>query len=258
MGMLDHKVILVTGGTSGIGRASVQLFAREGARVVFTGRRAAEGEAVVAEVARAGGEAAYLQADLADVTTIAPMVAQAVARFGRIDGVFNNAGVSGGRKAIADQTPADWDRVNGINLKATYFCLAEELKALRQGPRGGRGASIVFNASVLGTVGIPLTAMYGAGKAGIISLTRSAAVELGPEGIRVNSVSPAITRTAMTAAGFAKQDDGTEVHPIAKLTPLGRTAEPEEIAEAVLFLLSDRASYITGQDLVIDGGLSAG
>jgi len=257
MGMLDNKVILVTGGTSGIGRSSVELFAREGAKVVFTGRRATEGEAVAAEVARAGGDAAYIQADLSDLAAIAPMVAQAAARYGRIDGAFNNAGVSGGRKAIADQTPADWDHVNGLNLKATYFCLAEEIKAMRRGPRGGRGASIVFNASVLGSVGIPLTAMYGVGKAGIISLTRSAAVELGPEGVRVNSVSPSITRTPMTAAGFTKQDDGAEIHPFAKLTPLGRTAEPHEVAEAVLFLLSDRASYITGQDLVVDGGVSA-
>jgi len=257
MGMLENKVILVTGGTSGIGRAGVELFAREGARVVFTGRRAAEGEAVVAAVAAVGGEAVFLEADLSDLETIAPMVGRAAARYGRIDGVFNNAGVSGGRKSIEQQTPADWARVNGVNLEAAYFCLVEEIKALRRGPGGGRGASIVFNASVLGSVGIPLTAMYGAGKAGVISLTRSAAVELGPEGIRVNSVSPAITRTPMTVAGFARQQDGTEVHPFAKLTPLGRTAEPHEIAQAVLFLLSDRASYITGQDLAIDGGLSA-
>jgi NAD(P)-dependent dehydrogenase (short-subunit alcohol dehydrogenase family) len=252
MGLLEGKVALVTGGTSGIGRASAVLFAKEGAKVALTGRRAAEGEAVVAEIAAAGGEAFFIQADLADTDSIPGIVAQVVARYGRLDCAFNNAGISGGGPLDA-LTESIWDGIVDTNLKAAFFCLqAEAAQMKRQG-----GGAIVFNGSVLANIAVPGTTIYSASKGGVVSLARAAAVELGPHGIRVNSVNPSITRTPMTEGRITTGADGKAAHPYAVGIPLGRLAEPEEMAEVALFLLSDRASYVNGQALVVDGGQSA-
>jgi NAD(P)-dependent dehydrogenase (short-subunit alcohol dehydrogenase family) len=253
MGLLEGKVVLVTGGTSGIGRASAVLFAKEGAKVALTGRRAAEGEAVVAEIAAAGGEAFFIQADLADTDSIPGIVAQVVARYGRLDCAFNNAGISGGGP-LDTLTESTWDSVVDTNLKAAFFCLQAEAAQMR---RQGGGGAIVFNASVLANIALPGTTIYSASKGGVVSLARAAAVELGPHGIRVNAVNPSITRTPMTEGRITTGADGKAAHPYAVGIPLGRLAEPEEMAEVALFLLSDRASYVNGQALVVDGGQSA-
>lgn len=252
MGLLDGKVALVTGGTSGIGRAAALLFGREGARVALTGRRAAEGEAVAAEIAAAGGDATFIHADLADIAGISKMIDMVVARYGRLDCAFNNAGVSGsGPLGTLDE--ALWDRVIDTNLKSVFFCLKAQAGQMKvQG-----GGSIVLNASVLAGMGVAGTTIYGASKGGVVSLARAAAVELGPLGIRVNALSPSLTRTPMTSARIVKTEDGRETHPLALGIPLGRMAEAVEMAEAALFLLSDRASYINGHNLVVDGGQSA-
>jgi NAD(P)-dependent dehydrogenase (short-subunit alcohol dehydrogenase family) len=252
MGLLEGKVALVTGGTSGIGRASAVLFAREGAKVALTGRRGAEGEAVVAEIAASGGEALFIQADLADTASIAAIINRTVEWFGRLDVAFNNAGVSGGGP-IETLDEATWDRIVDTNLKAAFFCLKAEAAQMKL---QGRGA-IVFNGSVLANIALPGTSIYSASKGGIVSLARAAAVELGPFGIRVNSINPSITRTAMTKGRITISADGSEAHPYASGIPLGRLAEPEEMAQVALFSLSDRASYINGQALVVDGGQSA-
>lgn len=252
MGLLEGKVALVTGGTSGIGRASALLFAKEGAKVALTGRRAAEGAAVVAEIEAAGGEGYFIQADLANIAGIPAIVEQVVARYGRLDCAFNNAGVSGGGP-IDTLSEAVWDNVVDTNLKSAFFLLQAEAAQMK---RQGRGA-IVFNGSVLASIALPGTTIYSASKGGVVSLARAAAVELGPQGIRVNSVNPSITRTPMTEGRIVKQADGSESHPFAAGIPLGRLAEPEEMAEVALFLLSDRASYVNGQALVVDGGQSA-
>ena len=251
---LDEKVILVTGATSGIGKASAILFAQNGAKVAVVGRRTEEGEAVVAEIAKEGGSAVFIQADLADLNSIVPIVDSVVKKFGRLDAAFNNAGMGNGRKLIAERTAAEWDTLFDLNLKSAFFCLQAQVAQFRKQKSGG---SILFNASILGSVGFTGTVIYGVTKGGIITLARGAAVELGPENIRVNTVSPAITRTAMTAVGYVKGADGNDTHPMDALTPLRRSAEPIEIAQAASFLLSDRASFITGHDLVIDGGLTA-
>jgi NAD(P)-dependent dehydrogenase (short-subunit alcohol dehydrogenase family) len=253
MGLLEGKVALVTGGTSGIGRASAMLFAREGAKVALTGRRAAEGEAVVAEIVAAGGEAFFIQADLAQIDGIPAVIAQVVTKYGRLDVAFNNAGISGGGP-IETLSEATWDSIIDTNLKAAFFCLKAEAAQMKQ--QGGGGA-IVFNGSVLANIALPGTSIYSASKGGISSLTRAAAVELGSFGIRVNSVNPSITRTPMTTSRIVTSAEGTESHPYAYGIPLGRLAEPEEMAEVALFLLSDRASYVNGQALVVDGGQSA-
>ncbi|OWJ63962.1 SDR family NAD(P)-dependent oxidoreductase [Inquilinus limosus] len=252
MGLLDGKVALVTGGTSGIGRASAVLFAREGAKVALTGRRAAEGEAVVAEIAAAGGEALFIQADLTRIDGIPGIVDQVVARFGRLDVAFNNAGISGGGP-IETLDEDRWDSLVDTNLKAQFFALKAEAAQMKaQG-----GGAILFNGSVLAGIAAPGTSIYSATKGGIVSLARAAAVELGPHGIRVNSVNPSITRTEMTQGRIVKNPDGTESHPLAVGIPLKRLAEPEEIAQVALFLLSDRASYVNGQAIIVDGGQSA-
>jgi NAD(P)-dependent dehydrogenase (short-subunit alcohol dehydrogenase family) len=253
MGLLDNKVILVTGGTSGIGRASAELFAREGAKVVLTGRRAAEGEAVVAGIRQGGGTALFIQADLTRTEAIPDLINRTVANFGRLDGAFNNAGVSDGGP-IETLDEATWDRIIDTNLKASFFALRAQVAQLE---KQGGGGSIVFNSSILAKLGAPGTSIYSASKGGIDALTRTAAVELGPFNIRVNSVNPSITRTPMTTGRITKNADGSESHPLAIGIPLGRLAEPEEMAQVALFLLSDRASYVSGQSIVVDGGQSA-
>jgi NAD(P)-dependent dehydrogenase (short-subunit alcohol dehydrogenase family) len=253
MGLLQDKVVLITGATSGIGRASAKLFSAEGAKVAITGRRAAEGEDVVADIAAADGEAMFIQADLSAVASIPAIVSQVVAKFGRLDCAFNNAGVSGGGpiESVDEQT---WDRVIDTNLKAAFFCLKAEVEQMK---RQGGGGAIVFNASVLANIGAVGTSLYSASKGGIVSMARAAAVELGPHRIRVNSLNPSITRTPMTSGRIVVKEDGSMTHPLAVGIPLGRIAEAEEMAQAALFLLSDRASYVDGQALVVDGGQSA-
>jgi len=253
MGLLENKVILVTGGTSGIGRASAELFAKEGAKVALTGRRAAEGEEVVAAIRKAGGSALFIQADLTQINTIPAIISKTVAAFGRLDGAFNNAGVAGGGP-IETLDEATWDRIVDTNLKANFFALQAQVAQLK---KQGNGGAIVFNSSILAQVSAPGTTIYSASKAGIDALTRAAAVELGQFNIRVNSVNPSITRTPMTTPRITKNPDGSESHPLAVGVPLGRLAEPEEMAQVALFLLSDRASYVNGQSIVVDGGQSA-
>lgn len=254
MGQLKGKVALVTGGTSGIGAASAVLFAKEGAKIALTGRRAAQGDAVVARIRAAGGEAVFIQADLNDTTAIPGVVAEVVGTYGRLDVAFNNAGTATGGP-ISSMDEAAWDRVVDTNLKTAFFCLKAEAEQMKK--QGG--GAIAFNGSVLASIAFPGTSVYGASKGGITALTRAAAVELGPLGIRVNSVNPSITRTPLTMGMIKAAEDGAESHPFAPpgSIPLGRLAEPEEIAEAALFLLSDRASYINGHALIVDGGQSA-
>lgn len=253
MGLLQDKVVLITGGTSGIGRASARLFASEGAKVAITGRRATEGEEVVAEILDANGQAMFVQADLGTVADIPGIIAQVVSKFGRLDCAFNNAGVSGGGP-IETLDEQIWDRIIDTNLKASFFCLKAEVEQMK---RQGGGGAIVFNASVLANIGAAGTSIYSASKGGIVSMARAAAVELGPAGIRVNSLNPSITRTPMTSGRIVTKDDGSLAHPLAVGIPLARLAEAEEMAQTALFLLSDRASYVNGHALVVDGGQSA-
>lgn len=220
---------------------------------MLTGRRAAEGEAVVAGIEQDGGSALFIQADLTRIETIPDIINRTVANFGRLDGAFNNAGVSGGGP-IETLDEATWERIIDTNLKASFFALRAQAAQMKK--QGGGGA-IVFNSSVLAQLGAPGTSIYSASKGGVDALTRAAAVELGPFNIRVNSVNPSITRTPMTTGRITKNADGSESHPLAVGIPLGRLAEPEEMAQVALFLLSDRASYVSGQSIVVDGGQSA-
>lgn len=252
MGLLNDKVVLVTGGTSGIGRAAAVLFAEEGAKVAITGRRAEVGEQVVDEISKAGGEALFIRADATDVAGAGDVVRRTVAHFGRLDAAFNNAGTAmvGPLTELDEKT---WDVLVDGNLKSTFFYLQAEAAQMKRQKEGG---SIVLNGSVFAELGIEGISIYSASKGGVTALARAAAVELGPDGIRVNSVNPTVIRTPLTENGITRNEDGTEYHPHGEKILLGRLGEPEEVANATLFLLSDLSSYITGQTLMVDGGQS--
>ena len=247
---LQGKVAIVTGASSGIGEASAQLFASEGARLVLSGRRKARLDEVVANIREAGGEAVAVAGDVQDETHAAALVDVAVTHFGGLDIGFNNAGVVGAMKEATAMTNADWQATLQTNLTGAFNGARHQIPAMRE-----RGAgSILFTSSFVGyTIGFPGMAAYGASKAGLIGLTQCLAVELGAIGIRVNALLPGGTRTSM-AGDFAT--DPAAADRIARLHALERMAEPAEIARAALFLASDGASFVTGTAMLVDGGNS--
>jgi NAD(P)-dependent dehydrogenase (short-subunit alcohol dehydrogenase family) len=249
---LQGKVVLVTGGTSGIGREAAILFAKAGAKVVVAGRREAEGKQTVDLVRAAGGDGFFVKADVANAAEVEALVQKTVQKFGHLDIAFNNAGIEGTWVPITEQTEEDWDRTMDINLKGVWLCLKYEI---RQMLKQGGGGAIVNMSSVAGLMGAAEAATYCASKHGVIGLTKSAALENARQGIRVNAVCPAVIETAMGERLFGSPD----VKPYAiSLHPIGRFGTPMEIAEAVVWMSSDRASFMTGQYLVLDGGFLAG
>lgn len=246
LGRFADKVVLVTGATSGIGRATARAFALEGARVMFCGRRAGLGSELEREIRSLGGEARFHQADVRSEEQVAALVAACVSAYGGLDIAFNNAGVAG---RAGDFGPDfDWAVHNDImatNLEAVVRCLNHEVPALV-----ARGGGVIINtASVMGYVGSGPVMSYALSKAGVLSLTRSAALQLAARNIRVNAVSPGPIDTPMMGGGAA-QASGAR-------TPAGRAGQPEEVARAVMFLASSEASYITGEELKVDGGVRA-
>ena len=245
----EGKVVLVTGGNSGIGRGIVHRFAREGARVAFAGRNADKGAAVEAEVAAMGGRAAFFACDLSDESQVRELTAK-LSDWGRLDVAVNNAGVGARRSGItpSDGPAARWDKMRGPNLDAAYFVAAHAMPLIRDSG-GGAIVNISSTATLHGNWGL-----YCVAKAGVEALTRALAVEAAPFGIRVNCVSPGWIETDLDAS---ENPAGTESGQW-DLPPgvLDRMGTPAEIAAAVGFLASDEASFVTGQTLVVDGGLS--
>lgn len=243
---LKDKVVLVTGGNSGIGRAIVGAAVRDGAKVALAGRDPDKGAETCAEIRRSGGEAAFFPGDLSVEAQAESLVKAACDRFGRLDVVVNNAGVGARRSGIeaTDKPGARLRKIFGPNLEATYFVSAYAMPVLRDAG-GGAIVNISSTASLHGNWGT-----YGAAKAGIEALTRALAVEGAPHGIRANAVSPGWIKTGATEATGAAEswEEGASL--------LGRMGRPEEIARAVLFLASDEASFVTGTTLVVDGGLT--
>lgn len=249
---LKGKVSLITGGTSGIGRDSAVLFAKAGAKVVVTGRREADGKETVDLVRAAGGDALFLKSDVSKAADVEMIVQKTVEKFGRLDVAFNNAGIEGNWVPIVEQSEADWDRVIDINLKGVWLCLKYEL---RQMIKQGGGGTIVNMSSVAGLMGSQGAATYVASKHGVLGLTKTAALENAGHGIRVNAVCPAVIETAMAERAFADPQVNKFVR---SQHALGRFGRVDEISEAVLWMCSDLSSFMTGQFLVLDGGLLAG
>jgi NAD(P)-dependent dehydrogenase (short-subunit alcohol dehydrogenase family) len=242
--MLSDKIALVTGASRGIGAAAARLFAREGATVVLAARTESALKAVAADIPGAS----YVVADLGDVASVERAVATVVERHGRLDVAFNNAAVGVPPHPIADFPEDDFDLVMRVNLKGVFYAVSAEVKAMI---RGGGGA-IVNTSSVGSLIGNPALPAYGAAKRAVNSLTESAAVTYAAAGIRINAIAPGLTVTEMVEE-WNRHDPGVTERIIAG-TPLGRAAAPEEIAESAAWLLSDRASFVTGAVLPVTGG----
>jgi NAD(P)-dependent dehydrogenase (short-subunit alcohol dehydrogenase family) len=249
---LKGKVGLVTGGTSGIGRDTAILFAKAGAKVVVAGRREKEGHETVDLIQAAGGEGLFVKTDVSKTSDVEALVQKTVEKFGRLDVAFNNAGIEGVWVPIVRQSEEDWDRTIDINLKGVWLCLKYEMRQMLK--QGGNGA-IVNMSSVTGLIGSAGAAAYSASKHGVIGLTKSAALENAKSGIRVNAVCPAVVESPMEERLFSSP----QVHKfVLSCHPIGRFGKPMEIAEAVVWMCSESASFMTGQALVLDGGFLAG
>jgi NAD(P)-dependent dehydrogenase (short-subunit alcohol dehydrogenase family) len=244
------KVALVTGGTSGIGKATAIAFARAGAKVVLTGRREKEGAQVVAEIKKLGGDAAFVRADVAKDGDVKKMVDFTVDKFGKLDVAFNNAGVEW--KGPLDQaTEAEYRRIFDINVWGVLNSMRHEIPVMLK----NGGGAIVNTSSVAGHVGLPQVSVYIASKHAVEGLTKSAALEFAKQNIRINAIAPGVIGTEMFDR-FAGEDEVR--NQIISITPVGRIGVSEEIAAAVLYLASDDAKFTTGSSLVVDGGFVAG
>lgn len=243
---LENKIALITGGSSGIGRATTLAFAKRGAKVVIASRRVAESEETLELVKAVGSEGIFVQTDVSKSDEVEALVSKAVAAYGRIDYAFNNAGIEGVVSPLVEGTEDNWDSVININLKGVWLSLKYEIaQMLKQG-----GGAIVNNSSIAGLIGFPNAAAYVASKHGVLGLTKTAALEYAKSGIRVNAVSPAVIATDMVDRAFGAEG----INQMASLHPIGRIGNVEEVAEAVVWLCSDAASFVTGQSLAVDGG----
>lgn len=248
MNRFEEKVVLVTGGSAGIGKATALAFAREGAKVVVAARREQEGVAVVKEIQAAGGSATFVRADVAVESDVARTIAHAIKTFGKLDVVFNNAGIEGKVGPIDTLEAADFDATFGVNVRGTWLVMKHALPHLTE----TKGA-IVNNSSVVADLGMAGTTIYAASKGAVATLTRTAAIEFVKAGVRVNAVSPGPIETDMGSRFFGSIEN---IRGFAKTAvPSGAPGVPGDVAEAVLFLASSQASFVVGQTLTVDGGM---
>jgi len=249
-GRLDGKTAIVTGGSSGNGRAIARRFAEEGANVTIADVREDPrmgGEATHELIAAAGGDALYVETDVSDIGDLRNVVDETVETFGSLDVMVNNAGVER-QRPCGEVTEEDYDWLMNINLKGVYFGSQAAIEAMRA---QGDGGAVINMSSIAGIRGLENSSLYCTSKGGVTNLTRQLAVEHGEDGIRVNALNPGFIETAMT------MEDGETAGGILERTPLGRAGHPEEVAEVAVFLASDEASYVTGHNLVVDGGFTA-
>jgi len=251
--LMENKVTMVTGASSGIGRASALMFGREGAKVVAVANiNVKGGKETVRMIKKNGGDAIFVKADVTKAAEVEAMVNKIVETYGRLDCAHNNAGVPSPQKSTVDCTEEDWDYVIGVNLKGVWLCMKYEIpQMLKQ----GKGA-IVNTVSALGLVSLPKRPAYTASKHGVAGLTKAAALDYAKSGIRINGFSPSLTRgTPLIESMFAANPE-LEAQ-VSVMVPMGRGAAPEEIAEAAVWLCSDEASFVTGHIMTVDGGWTA-
>ena len=251
MNEFQGKVALVTGGTSGIGRAAAVAYAREGARVVVAGRRAAEGEETVRLLRAQGGEGMFVTTDVSKAAQVKELVEQTMHLFGRLDFAFNNAGIEQEPTPLLEQTEETYDRVMDINVKGVWLSMKYEIPAMLQ----TGGGAIVNTSSGLGVIAMPGIEIYVASKHAVVGLTKSAALEFGKQGIRVNAILPAVIDTEMFDR-FAGEKPEFRAQ-MSAMHPIGRIGKPEDMAEAAIWLSSSKASFVTGHSLIVDGGYTA-
>lgn len=243
-----NKTVLVTGATSGIGRATALAFASEGANVVAAGRRTSEGDSLIKEIKKTGGQAIFVQTDVSDEKQVKSLIETTLATYAKLDIAFNNAGTEGLRFVnVTDQTVENFHTVMNSNVLGMMLCLKHQISAmLKTG-----GGAIINNASALSMVGGSGMSVYVASKHAVLGITRSAALEVAKQGIRINAVSPGVVESEMYDR-FA--GDGSNKDMIAALHPVGRIGKAEEIASVVLFLASEESSFMTGANIAVDGG----
>jgi NAD(P)-dependent dehydrogenase (short-subunit alcohol dehydrogenase family) len=247
---MKGKIALITGGGSGIGRAAALLFAREGATVVVANRRVENGNETVRLIGDEGGEAIFIQADISKKDDVQSLITSIIERYGKLDYAFNNGGVDGKPAAIVDCEEEDWDYIVDINLKGTFLLMKYEI---RQMLKQGYG-SIVNMSSICGTVARPNRCAYTASRHGIEGLTKVAAIEYSSKGIRINAVAPGSIRTDIFYRSTKGNPEKEKYY--ASGHPIGRVGEPEEAAQAALWLCSDAASFVIGHTLMVDGGFT--
>lgn len=248
---LAGKVALVTGGTTGIGRETAIDLARNGAKVVVSGRGVEKGEATVDLIKQEGGEATFIRADISQAAEVKALIAKTVETYGSLDCAFNNAGTEGKLAPITELSESDLDKVIDINLKGTWYCLKYEIsQMLEQG-----GGAIVNTSSGAGEVGMANLSPYCASKHGIMGLTKSLAIEYAKNGIRINAIAPGPIDTGMPERGTANQEALDNY--ISTFVPMNRMGTASEVAQAVVWLCSDAAGFVTGTTLAVDGGYLA-
>lgn len=253
-GRVRGKVALVTGAASGLGAESARRLSREGATVILTDRETDAGEALAEAIAGAGGKAAFFSHDVASEADWERVVAATLERFGRLDVLVNNAGIASSGLQLMTHSLEDWRRVLSVNLDGVFLGLRHGGPAIAQ----SGGGSVINISSIMGKVGMPGAAAYCASKGGVLMLTKAAALEWAPLKIRVNSIHPGFIDTPMVAGALHQAEDGNMMRDmIISRHALGRLGVPREIADGVVFLASDEASFMTGSELVIDGGYTA-
>lgn len=245
------KVVIITGASFGIGKATALAFANEGAKLVLSDVQDKEGKALAEDIRSKGSECIYVHCDISKPAEVKNMVSEGVKKFGRLDIAYNNAGIEGEMGFIADGSEENFDRIIGINLKGVWACMKYEIPEMLKNKKG----VIVNCSSIAGVIGSQGLPVYVASKHGVIGFTKNAALEYAKQGIRVNAVCPAGVHTPMlerlveSSPGLGEQLDA--------MHPIGRAAQPEEIADAVLYLCSDSASFVTGHEMLVDGGYTA-
>jgi NAD(P)-dependent dehydrogenase (short-subunit alcohol dehydrogenase family) len=247
--MTNQKVAIITGGSSGIGRATAVALAKQGVKIAIAARRAKEGEETVRLVKEAGSDGVFVKTDVANEDDVKSLVEKTAKTYGRLDYAFNNAGIEETMTPLVDQTSDIFNQIMNVNVKGIWLGMKYEIPQMI---KNGAGA-IVNMSSGAGVIGIPQMPIYVASKHAVLGLTKSAALEYAKSGIRINAIAPGVVETGMLER--AAEDNKQFVETLKSMHPIGRIADPEEIANAVVWLLSDKASFVLGHTLLVDGGV---